>query len=88
MCKITGRANYRSAGQALGIDLENNPSRAADTSVGFRIAAWFWTTRSLNNYAGCTQSNFDVITRRINGGFNGKADRDQKFAHAKSVLGC
>ncbi|KAG2393503.1 hypothetical protein C9374_007034 [Naegleria lovaniensis] len=86
--QITGRANYRSAGQALGIDLENQPELAQTPAIGFKTAVWFWNTRSLNSYADCSQANFDKITRRINGGYNGKADRDHKFAAAKSVLGC
>jgi len=83
--QLTGRNNYRAAGQALGIDLENNPRRAADLDVGFRTAAWFWNSRDLNSFADA--GNFDAITLRINGGFNGKADRDAYYARARQVLG-
>ncbi|KAG2382663.1 hypothetical protein C9374_005243 [Naegleria lovaniensis] len=87
--QITGRNNYRAAGRAIGIDLERNPTRASDVDVGFRTAVWFWNSRSLNQYADrCNQANFDVITRRINGGYNGKADRDAKWRRIRSVLGC
>jgi putative chitinase len=83
--QLTGRANYRAAGKALGIDLEGNPERAKDPDVAFRVAAWFWNSRSLSKYA--DSGNFDTITRRINGGFNGKASRDAYYARAKDVLG-
>ncbi|WP_434379928.1 peptidoglycan-binding protein [Melittangium boletus] len=83
--QLTGRANYRAAGQALGIDLENNPKRAADVDVGFRTAAWFWNSRNLNSYADA--GNFDAITKRVNGGYNGKASRDAYYARARGVLG-
>jgi predicted chitinase len=83
--QLTGRSNYRAAGQALGIDLENNPTRAADPDVGFRTAAWFWNSRNLNSYADA--GNFDAITYRVNGGFNGKASRDTYYARALQVLG-
>jgi predicted chitinase len=87
--QLTGRNNYRAAGKALGMDLENNPTLVATTDVGFRTSLWFWNYRSLNNYADQnTQSAFDTITRRINGGTNGKADRDQFWRKAKSALGC
>ena len=49
--QLTGRANYRAAGKALGIDLEDNPTRAGDVDVGFRSAAWFWNSRGLNPLA-------------------------------------
>ena len=83
--QLTGRANYRAAGQALGIDLEGNPKRAADVDVGFRTAAWFWNSRNLNPLA--DQGRFRAITRRINGGYNGLAAREAYYARAKQVLG-
>jgi predicted chitinase/LysM repeat protein len=82
--QLTGRSNYRAAGRALGIDLENNPRRAADLDVGFRTAAWFWNSRSLNTYA--DQGNFREVTRRINGGYNGLADREAYYRRALAVL--
>jgi len=87
--QLTGRANYRAAGKALGVDLEGNPTLAATPKWGFKIAAYYWKSRSLNQYADQnSQAGFDQITRRINGGYNGKADRDQFWRRAKSVLGC
>ncbi|ATB44222.1 murein transglycosylase [Cystobacter fuscus] len=83
--QLTGRANYRAAGQALGIDLENNPKRAADPDVGFRTAAWFWNSRNLNQYADA--GNFREVTRRINGGYNGLASREAYYQRALDVLG-
>jgi putative chitinase len=83
--QLTGRSNYAAASEALGIDLVNNPARAADPDVGFRTAAWFWNTRDLNSYADA--GNFDAITYRVNGGYNGKAARDAYYARALAVLG-
>jgi predicted chitinase len=83
--QLTGRSNYRAAGQALGIDLESNPTRAADPDVGFRTAAWYWNNRNLNQYADA--GNFDAITYRVNGGYNGKAERDAYYNRALQVLG-
>lgn len=84
--QLTGRNNYRDAGAALGLDLEGNPeSVAASPEIGFRVAAWFWRTRGLNELADAGR--FDDITRRINGGLNGKADRDAFHARARAALG-
>jgi predicted chitinase/LysM repeat protein len=82
--QLTGRSNYRAAGKALGIDLENNPKRAADPDVGFRTAAWFWNSRNLNTYADA--GNFREVTRRINGGYNGLASREAYYQRALNVL--
>ncbi len=82
--QLTGRANYQAAGRDLGIDLVNNPQRAADPDVGFRVAAWYWNSRGLNQFA--DQGNFREVTRRINGGYNGLADRQAYYQRALSVL--
>jgi predicted chitinase len=85
--QVTGRNNYAAAGKALGLDLINKPELAERGDVGFRLAAWFWNTRSLNKFADQGPSGFDTITKRINGGFNGKADRDAKYRAACKALG-
>jgi len=43
--QITGKANYANAGQALGIDLVNNPELAAKPDVAAKIAVWYWQNR-------------------------------------------
>ena len=83
--QLTGRANYERFGGLLGIDLVGNPPLAAPPEVGFRIAGLFWKNRGLNPLADA--QNFREITRRINGGFNGLADRLNFYARAKAVLG-
>ncbi len=84
--QLTGRANYAAAGKALGLNLVNDPESAASPEVGFRTAAWFWNKHSLN--APADVGDFDLITRKINGGFNGKQYRDAFYLVAKKVLSC
>ncbi|WNZ62181.1 LysM peptidoglycan-binding domain-containing protein [Myxococcus sp. MxC21-1] len=71
-------------GPALGIDLEGNPQRAKDPDVAFRIAGWYWSSRNLNTYADA--GNFREVTRRINGGYNGMADREMYYRRAQNVF--
>jgi len=85
--QLTGRSNYRKCGQALGLDLENNPECADDLDIAFRVAAWFWTSRKLNIFADKGKDHFDEITFRVNGGYNGKAQRDKYYQKALEVLG-
>jgi len=87
--QLTGRANYRAAGQALGIDLEASPEQVATPYVGFRTSVWFWTTRKLNDLADLgTLESFRQVTKKINGGTNGQADREKYWGKAKTALGC
>ncbi|MFN0107214.1 MAG: glycoside hydrolase family 19 protein [Blastocatellia bacterium] len=83
--QITGRFNYRKYGQLLNLDLEGNPDLAATTQVGFQTACQFWKQNGLNELADIPD--FTTITKRINGGFNGQADREKYYARAKQALG-
>lgn len=85
--QLTGRANYRRAGAALGLDLEGHPERAAHVDVGFRTAAWFWKDRNLNHWADAGPLGFEAITRKINGGLTGQASRLVYFTKARAALG-
>jgi putative chitinase len=85
LIQLTGRSNYSLAGHALGIDLINFPSLAADPDSAARIAAWFWNTRDLNRFA--DTGDMVEITKRINGGTNGLAFRLAAYTHAKEAFG-
>jgi len=86
--QITGRANYRRFGGLLRIDLVSDPPRAAVADMAFRIAGLFWSRKGLNELADlATDDAFREITRRINGGFTGLAERRRFYAAARTVLG-
>ena len=82
--QLTGRANYRAAGQALGLPLEQNPDLVSRPDVGFRVAAWYWQNRGLNDVA--ERGDFREVTRRINGGYNGYDVRLSYYNRALSVV--
>ena len=86
--QITGRANYRRFGDLLGLNLVDNPDSAALPDVAFRVAGLFWSKKGLNELADrVSPEAFKEITRRINGGFNGLAERERFYEAAKSALG-
>src|SRR5262249_18579058 len=86
--QLTGRANYQRFGDLLGVDLVADPTRAANSDVAFRIAGLFWSKNGLNELADlATAEAFTQITKRINGGTNGLADRQAFYAVARKVLG-
>ncbi|WP_275024075.1 glycoside hydrolase family 19 protein [Pseudomonas syringae group genomosp. 3] len=73
LIQITGRANYAECGEALGLDLIHHPELLEQPEHATMSAAWYWSSRGLNSLA--DKGDFLQITRRINGGTNGLADR-------------
>ena len=87
LIQITGFDNYRTCSQALLNDpnmLPEHPDMLEMPTLAVRSAAWYWDSRSLNSFADAGQ--FEMITRKINGGLNGQSDRLQYFERAKRVL--
>ncbi|PVY81046.1 putative chitinase [Cupriavidus alkaliphilus] len=85
LIQITGRANYRECGAALGVDLESNPVLLQGDALAARSAGWFWRWKGLNALADA--GDFVGLTRRINGGTNGLADRQVRWERARRALG-
>ncbi len=71
--QITGRANYAKYGAELKIDLVGHPEQAATPNVATATACLFWRDHGLNALADLDDGT--GITRKINGGLNGLADR-------------
>lgn len=84
LIQTTGRANYRDTGDALGLPLEEQPELLEDPLNACRSAGYFWQSRRLNELADA--GDFVAITKRINGGVNGLADRQAYYAKAQEVL--
>jgi putative chitinase len=82
--QLTGRANYKRFGEALGMNLIENPEWVAIPRVGFETSAFFWSSNRLNALADLGA--FETITVRINGGTKGLKQRLAYFKMAKNVL--
>lgn len=81
--QVTGRANYRECGQTISQDLEQEPQLLETRGTGCASTAWYWRKHKLTGYNG------DVVrvTRLINGGTKGLAERQSRYDKAMSVLG-
>lgn len=77
--QLTGRSNYRQVGEYLGIDLEGNPELAARADIAALVALWYWRVARKNIPAAARKGDIRTVTRLINGGYNGLADRQQRF---------
>jgi len=82
--QLTGHSNYFHAGKALGEDFVMNPDLVATPMFAALTAGFFWNTHKLNQYADARD--YKTMTKKINGGFIGLADREKHIAHALSVL--
>ncbi len=87
LIQITGRANYRDCSRALYGDtrLLDRPELLEDILPACRSAGWFWRRAELNTRADA--GDIRGITRTINGGYNGFAERVACYAQACKALG-
>ncbi len=83
--QLTGRNNYTAFGKSVGMTAEQAVAYVATEKGAIESAAWFWDTNKLNTIADTD----DVVkmTKRINGGNIGLADRQQRYTRAMEVLG-
>ena len=84
LIQITGRANYMACGEALGLDLINQPELLEKPQHACMSAAWFWAIKGLNTLADAGE--ITKISKRINGGSNGLQDRLALYKKACEVL--
>jgi putative chitinase len=84
LIQITGRANYTACMLALDVDCVDHPELLELPVNACRSAGWFWKTRGLNELADAGDQ--VKVSRRVNGGTNGLADRLALFEVAKGVL--
>lgn len=83
--QITGRANHMACGAMLGIDLIAEPRLICTPRYGTASACWFWNFKKLSPLA--ERGWFKTISRIINGGENGMADRLHYWEVNRDVLG-
>lgn len=67
--QLTGRANYRTYGEILGVPLEQNPELALDPAISARILAEYFVRRGIP--AKARQGDWEGVRRAVNGGTNG-----------------
>ncbi len=84
LIQITGRDNYAACGKALRLELVETPELLEEPKHAVDSAAWFWQSHNLNALA--DKQLFSAITRRINGGTNGLAERIALYHRALAAL--
>lgn len=80
--QLTGKDNYRAAGEALDLDLVKHPELAADPQNASKIAVWYWENRVPEN----AKDDVRAATKAVNGKYNGLEDREHRFEDWKQRL--
>lgn len=83
---LTGRANYAAfSAYAKEPQLMDNPDRVADEpALGWGSALWYWRKEALGS--ALAKGGIDLVSRRINGGDNGRKERRELYEKALKLL--
>ena len=84
LIQLTGKDNYRACGEALGVDLVEEPDLVSTPQYAALSAGWFWDKNKLNQFADA--NDMTGLTKRINGGTHGLDDRVARTQTAIDVL--
>jgi putative chitinase len=85
LIQITGRTAYQRFAKSMGMTLDQAVEHAATEAGAADSAAWFWTANDLNGLA--KTWSIDLLTRKINGGMAGAAERTRLCEAALHVFG-
>lgn len=85
--QLTGKSNYTAFANAIGEDTVSNPDLVA-TKYPLASAAWFFSKNGLNSIAdkGADPATVTSVTKRVNGGTIGLADRIKHFTEYYKLL--
>jgi putative chitinase len=85
--QLTGKENYTAFGKSINEDILSNPDKVA-SDYALLSAAWFFSKNGLHKMAdgGATDAVVTSITKRVNGGTIGLADRIKHFKEYYSLL--
>jgi putative chitinase len=82
--QLTGKSNHAECGNELGVNFVDNPDLLLEPTYAARSAAWFWQKNKCNTFADA--GDIEGLTKRINGGLIGIADRKARYQAAERSL--
>jgi putative chitinase len=85
--QLTGKTNYQAFFKSIGADINTDPTLVA-TQYPLASAAWFFSKNNLHKLAdgGATDAVVTSVTKRVNGGTIGLADRIKHFKEFYTLL--
>ena len=83
--QLTGKQNYTAFGKAIGVDIAANPDLVA-TKYPLLSAAWFFSKNCLGRCKDASDASVLSVTKCVNGGTIGLADRQKHFKEYYHLL--
>ena len=84
LIQITGRFNYEKLSNSFGVDFIQEPELLETPEWAVKSSLWFWKLKGLNLIA--DSGDFKLLTKRINGGYNGITERLEIFERCKKYI--
>ncbi len=85
LIQLTGRSNYTSFAETLEMGLDEAVEYLKTPEGAIESAAWFWANNGCNELA--DTDDVAKVTKRVNGGTIGLADREHHAEVFKELLG-
>lgn len=83
--QLTGKKNHEVYGKNVGVDFVANPELLLTLPHVIDCSGWYFSV--MNLLPVCDNDNCKILTRKINGGYNGYDDRVKRLIFAKQALG-
>ena len=85
--QLTGKENYQAFFKSINLPVDTDPNLVA-TTYALQSAAWFFSKNKLHIIAdqGATDAVVTSVTKRVNGGTIGLADRIKHFKEYHNLL--
>lgn len=84
LIQITGRSNYDAISRTYHVDFIKNPELLSTPEWAVKSSLWFWELNNLNEIV--SRGDFQLLTRKINGGLNGYKDRLELYDRCKKYF--
>lgn len=85
LIQLTGKNNYQAFANSIKVSVDTVPALLSTFEGCAESACFFWTTNKINRYA--DTGDIVAMTKVINGGDIGLADRQARYTFALKVLG-
>lgn len=84
LIQLTGKNNYLHLSESTDQNFVTEPELVAQPEWALTSACWFWKKNNINKYA--DEDDVHMVTKRINGGYNGLQDRQHYLEEFKKIF--